>query len=117
MDLRMRKALELLYHHKVDILVKKPVKEGSITKQKLVPLCSDIACRVSLRGQKGTDRGMAASTEYDAKLYLSSDLKVPQGAEFTVTDVTGEVTEYIGGKAFKYSSHQEIYISYKDKVY
>jgi hypothetical protein len=117
MDLRMKKALELLYQHKVDILVKKPVKEGSITKQKLVPLYSDIACRVSLKGQKGTDRGMAATTEYDAKLYLSPDLKVPQGAEFTVTGISGEVTEYIGGKPFKYSSHQEIYISYKDKVH
>lgn len=116
MDRRMKNALKILYHHKVDISVKKPVKEGSITKQKLVPLHSNIACRVSLKGQKGTDRGIAASTEYNAKLYLSSDLKVPQGAEFSVTDISGEVTEYIGGKPFKYSSHQEIYLSYKDKV-
>jgi hypothetical protein len=116
MDLRMKKALELLYQHKVDILVKKPVKEGSITKQKLVPLYSDIACRVSLKGQKATERGVTASVEYDGRLYLSPDLDVPKGAEITVTDVNGRVTEYIGSRPFGYSSHQEIYLQYKDKV-
>ncbi|WP_285122390.1 hypothetical protein [Lactococcus petauri] len=116
MNDRMKKALATLYQHKADIAVRKPVKEGSVTKQKSVPLHSDIPCRVSLKGLKATERGVTASVEYDGRLYLSPDLNVPKGAEITVTDINGRVTEYIGSRPFGYSSHQEIYLQYKDKV-
>lgn len=116
MNNRMKQALTTLYQHKADISAKKPVKEGSVTKQKMVPLYSNISCRVSLKGLKATERGVTASVEYDGRLYLSPDLDVPKGAEITVTDVNGRVTEYIGSRSFGYSSHQEIYLKYRDRV-
>lgn len=111
-----KRAIEKLYRDKATITAIVSDKNGSITKQTTKIIADDVPCKISLGSLKATERGIAAQIDYDAKLYLSPNLNVPDGAKIVVTGVNGVVTEYIGSRAYGYASHQEIFLQFKDKV-
>ncbi len=113
---RTRRAIERLYRDKATIKKHTTQKVGSITKPAFAVVVENQPCKVSLKSQKATEQGIVASIEYDAKCYLNPDLDVPDGAEISVTDISGRVTEYIGSRSFTYANHQEVYLNYRDKV-
>lgn len=113
---RSRRAIERLYRDKATIWGTEEYKDGSITKVRRVIVEKLVPCKVSLRSQKAAERGVYAQIDYDAKLYLSPDISVPDGADISVVGIDGRLTNYVGGRSFPYPNHQEIYLKYSDKV-
>jgi hypothetical protein len=112
---RSRRAIERLYRDKATISTVEAYKDGSITKERPV-VVAEVPCKISLGHERPTIQGDYALIEYDAKLYLSPDINVPDGAGISVLDVNGRVTNYVGSRSFAYPNHQEIFLQYADKV-
>lgn len=113
---RTGRVLGRLWRDKATIKGHELKKVGSVTKSVLVTVAEAVPCKVSLKLPRAAEKGLSAQIDYEAKLYLAADLNVPDGAEISVTDVNGRVTEYVGARPFVYASHQEILLSYRDKV-
>lgn len=112
----VRRAIESLYRDRVTIsgVVTTKRKGATETADKLI--VSNHPCKLSLRIQRTPTQGVYAESEFDAKLFITPELDIPENADIIVTDVNGRITKYVGGKPFGYANHQEIYMRYKEKV-
>lgn len=111
-----RRAIESLYRNKATISGVVTTKRNGATETADKLIVENQPCRLSLRIQRVPIQGIYAESEYDAKLFISPELEIPENADIVVTDVNGRETRYVGGKPFGYANHQEIYMRYKEKV-
>lgn len=113
-----RKATEKLYDSKADIFVMEKIDGGSVfaeDKQRPKLIYALEPCRVS---QKSIGASESGAVQYETKLIISPDLDIPAGSRVVVTDIHGNVDEYVySGDPFdSYTSHQEITLSKVSKT-
>lgn len=113
---RERWALERLYRDRATIKGYVKTEKDGWTDNELTEIVTEEKCKVSLKSQRALEQGIVAQSNYDAKLYLSSEINVPDGAEIIITDVNGRVTRYKGSRPFGYANHQEIFMQYKERA-
>lgn len=123
---RHRKAIEKLYEDKATISRHSKIKVNGETKLVLLPVCIDEPCRLSQKSLGGNGQTEAQNDIiYETKLFISPDVEIEQGDEFTVTrgkitadgwEAVGPERKYTAGEPFPYGSHQEITLSRKDKA-
>ncbi|RHW50272.1 hypothetical protein DS831_06025 [Bombilactobacillus bombi] len=106
----MGDILPILWFDKVTIIGTKPHKHGSFTNNEDAVIVQDEPAKVILKDIKPSEQSFFGTDEYDAKLLIRNDIKIPAGAKIVVTDVNGNKVQYIrSSKGYGgYVSHQEV---------
>lgn len=107
-----RKEFEKFYDCNMTIFENKPVKEGSITRNKWVEVegLVDQPCRIAQKQLNASGQGEASNVNYQLMLHCNPLLDIPAGSRISITNVHGEKRDYKrSSEAFSsYRTHQEI---------
>ena len=113
----VRKAIESLYEGVCTITVKESYKEKGVTKQKDTICCENQKCRLSYQSSSASDESDTVSTSYQIiKLFIASEIEIPEGAKITVTQDGRTETYKRSGKPMVYSNHQEVILDRLEKT-
>lgn len=106
-----RKAIELLYIGRCDILNQQEVKDPETKQTHFVEITVTKAqpCRLSFETITAAENGSgAAEVTQIIKLFISPDLEIKAGSRITVTQSGRKQSYKASGEPAVYSTHQEV---------
>lgn len=107
-----KREFEKHYDSVMSVMENRPVKVGSVTKPKWLPVegLENIPCRISKKSISPAAAGTYADATYQISLYCDPALDILAGSRINVTDTHGNVKEYERASVpfNSYRTHQEI---------
>ncbi|MCL2463259.1 MAG: ABC transporter ATP-binding protein, partial [Defluviitaleaceae bacterium] len=80
-----RKAIERTYEDTCDVYAKQDYLDGSITRQRDVPVYRNLKCALSQKLLTATNQTVSANEgSYVQKLFLAPEIVIPQGSRVKV---------------------------------
>ena len=114
---KIRKAIEKTYTDVCNVYNFKKTQEGSISKLAKVLEYKNISCALSQVGLKAAVNNQShTKVDYDAKLFISPDIKLLAGSEVEVTSFGKTQTFKYVGEPFVYETHQEVLLKREEKA-
>lgn len=116
---RAKKDIESLYRDTATVYTYSNVGgSGFDDDEKQLNLIVDKApAKLSKSGLRSATQVTFADAEYDAMLYIDTDVEIPAGAIIDVTNVNGLTTRYrrASGGYMGYATHQEVAVVYEER--
>lgn len=110
-------VLEMTYLDLCTVERNEKVKDPNtgITSTQKIKIYENIKCALSKSDNQLMTVDGVGGLSFSHKLFTSPIYKIKEGDIITVASI-GEISSYLASKPFKYTSHSETLLSYKERV-